>query len=391
MELLLYRWSTGVQVASAILIAAFFLFLTRTVPRAEARPWAWGWVANLCALAVTVTFWILRPGEPWASVVAGTYFTSKTIFAGFLVLGAWAFAHPGADPMRRVRWVVVPAVVWGAVGALVIDGIDVTGTAQSTVIAGVMALGAYILIRNRVEGAAVLLAGFVVRSLLAAVEAGGYLTAAVGEDVPEWLGLFLAGHSSLDTGAEWMIALGCVLVLYRTVQAELEMSNRELIQTQAQLQGLVDRDALTGLSNRRALPGVFRSVYRTGATILFFDLDGFKEINDGHGHQVGDRYLQTFAGALRAAFRPADHVVRFGGDEFVVVAPDALPEQVLGRVGTLRERAVTPDERVSIGFSVGHSYLPPAGDPDAALKAADQDMYQAKENRRAGSPVAEGT
>jgi hypothetical protein len=142
------------------------------------------------------------------------------------------------------------------------------------------------------------------------------------------LGLFLASHSSFDTGAEWVIALGCVLTLYRTIQLELTQTNTDLLAAKEVLQELVDRDSLTGLANRRALPIILRESDTTGATILFFDLNDFKLINDSYGHQIGDDCLKRFARALQASFRPDDHVIRYAGDEFVVVAPGLDPDQL---------------------------------------------------------------
>jgi len=145
------------------------------------------------------------------------------------------------------------------------------------------------------------------------------------------------------------------------------------------LQELVDRDPLTGLSNRRALPEVLRNVFDTGATILFFDLNDFKGINDSYGHQMGDEHLKRFARILQASFRPNDHVIRYAGDEFVVVAQSDDPSQLLDRVERLRERLKF--ERADgppIKFSVGHAYLSANGDAEAALRAADEAMYKEK-------------
>src|SRR6185437_15319535 len=129
-----------------------------------------------------------------------------------------------------------------------------------------------------------------------------------------------------------------------------------------------DHDPLTGLSNRRALPGVLRASYETGATIVFFDLNDFKEINDTLGHQAGDECLRRFAAALKASFRPDDHVFRFAGDEFVIVAQGAEPSQIVDRLDTVRARLKTESVHGHrIAFSAGHAYLPVHGDTEATL------------------------
>ena len=107
----------------------------------------------------------------------------------------------------------------------------------------------------------------------------------------------------------------------------------ELVVAQENLRRLADRDPLTGTINRRALRDIFNDVQATGAMLLFFDLDGFKKINDVHGHAAGDDCLKLFANALRESFRPDDHVVRYGGDEFLVspAASTAPPRESASR------------------------------------------------------------
>jgi diguanylate cyclase (GGDEF)-like protein len=218
--------------------------------------------------------------------------------------------------------------------------------------------------------------------MLALVEAVAYtaqVTPFFSSETATTAAGFLSAHSSFDTGAEWLIALGCVLAVAGRTQHELRTQNERLLAAQEDLRRLADRDPLTGLDNRRSLPGVFRIVQPKGATLLFFDIDHFKSINDLHGHHVGDECLKGFAGALRDCFRPSDTVLRFAGDEFLVIANGLDRSAVDDRVAHLRSRM-----RESVGalpvltFSVGIADLPAGGDPEQALRAADRSMYRTK-------------
>ncbi len=394
MELLLWRWSTAVQVTSAVLIAGFFLTLAFSVRRVEVRPWILAWSSNVVAMLATVAFWYLQPeSEPVIVFIRFAYLSAKTWFVVLLLIGIVAFGRRGWNPRDAITRSLVPVVVGSAIAAFLVPSVDVVGVLQAGTVAVLMGAGAAHLIRTPIPGALGLILGLGSRAVLGAVEAAAYLVQARSAVPPEggFVPVFLATHSAFDTGAEWVIVLGCVLVLYRTVQAELMDSIDELRETQQTLQGLVDRDPLTGLSNRRAAPAVMRRAFNTGATVLYFDLDGFKRINDTLGHSTGDRCLRVFALALTRAFRPGDKVMRFGGDEFVVVAPDALPEQVLPRVDDLLRdlQSQESDLGVSVHFSLGHAYMPPGGDPDDALAAADQDMYREKELRQQGMAQAD--
>jgi diguanylate cyclase (GGDEF)-like protein len=370
MELLLWRWSTTAQITSALMIAVFFVVLARSVRRVELRPWVRAWLANLAALGVTSIFWLAQPKAQAALItLRGAYFFTKTMFVVLLAVGAWAFVRQRAVSLR----ITVAAVGASAIiAAFLCDNINHLGLVQSAAIGSILAASALLLVIRRVPGSGWLALGFSLRAALAVIETIAYA-------MPARYGIFLASHSSFDTGAEWVIALGCVLTLYRTIQHELTRSNDELHAAKERLQELVDRDPLTGLANRRALPGILRAVGDSGATIVFFDLNDFKDINDVYGHHAGDACLTRFADVLEAGFRPEDHVVRYAGDEFVVVAPFVEPEQILGRVELMRERLkFDRGDLPPIRFSAGHAYLAPHGDGEAALRAADEAMYRDK-------------
>jgi diguanylate cyclase len=150
-------------------------------------------------------------------------------------------------------------------------------------------------------------------------------------------------------------------------------------------------DALTGLPNRRYLSEwmtVALAAARRAARELYFDLDGFKAVNDELGHETGDQVLRITASRLRETLRSSDFVARLGGDEFVAVLPqtDAPPS-----VGALIERLedklnTAPIEELPDGAvtaSIGRASFPRDGDTvPALLAAADRSMYNIKEMRR---------
>jgi diguanylate cyclase (GGDEF)-like protein len=280
--------------------------------------------------------------------------------------------------------------------ALVISTVNQVGIVQHFTMGLLLAIGfGLILKRPRDAGLTWLAAGFLGRSVLSFVEAAAYaLQLAPADAVAPALraatATFLAAHSSFDSGTEWLLALGCVLALSERAQRELRRYNRDLLDAQEGLRKLVDRDPLTGLANRRSLDEIFRRVRPEGATLLFFDLDDFKQVNDWHGHQAGDDCLRTFAAALGESFRSADVLVRYAGDEFLVVARGLDESQAEERIQLVRQRlGKARGDGPLVTFSVGISTLEAGGDPEAALKAADESMYRAKEERRGyrSSPV----
>jgi diguanylate cyclase (GGDEF)-like protein/PAS domain S-box-containing protein len=143
-------------------------------------------------------------------------------------------------------------------------------------------------------------------------------------------------------------------------------------------------DALTGLPNRRRMQDALGTSLRDDpVAVLFVDLDGFKPVNDAHGHEAGDELLRQVAERLSACVRTGDVLARVGGDEFVVLMPgvtapgdaDAMSHRV--RLAVERPFQVLGAE-ITIGASVGVHLATPSDDPDQALRAADHAMYAVK-------------
>ena len=153
-------------------------------------------------------------------------------------------------------------------------------------------------------------------------------------------------------------------------------------------------DSLTGLANRRALDAaVVRAIARARrdaalCTVLFIDLDHFKDINDSLGHAVGDAVLQVVGRALRDRLRRGDMLARYGGEEFVALLPDTDLGAALRVAEILRSRIASLDfgsltgglpVRVSIGVAQLSEELMSAG---SLVSAADSAMYEAKRQGR---------
>ena len=175
-------------------------------------------------------------------------------------------------------------------------------------------------------------------------------------------------------------------------QAFIVMQNSWLFE---RIKNLSIRDSLTDLFNHRhsmeVLATEFARVgrYEEGFALLMIDIDHFKEVNDSHGHPVGDAVLREVARVLRDAFRQVDAVGRYGGEEFIVVLPhthrqDALrtAERVRGRVEQHEFKAGGKTLRITV--SVGVATCPSEGveGPGDLVRLADQALYRAKQAGR---------
>jgi diguanylate cyclase (GGDEF)-like protein len=156
-------------------------------------------------------------------------------------------------------------------------------------------------------------------------------------------------------------------------------------------------DPLTGLANRALLDQRLREADPADQVgVLLVDLDGFKQINDVHGHQAGDRVLVTVAQRLVALLGTTGTAARLGGDEFAVVVPNAGIEEIEALAERITAEIIAPilvtdstfgDTFVAVGASVGAAAGIPAS-ADKVLHDADRAMYRRKNARRAPMPAA---
>ena len=198
--------------------------------------------------------------------------------------------------------------------------------------------------------------------------------------------------------ANFIIAFGAVSALVFGLLVVLSRRNRQLAQSvaalveaQAALQRIAWHDALTGLPNRTLLADRLRQDMRRVRrnqqflALAYIDLDGFKAVNDTHGHEVGDRVLVEIARRMRAVLRDVDTVARLGGDEFAAIFTDlaeaSLSAPLIERLlATIAAPVDIEGLSLQVSGSIGVSYYPQHGDIEAEqlLRQADHAMYQAK-------------
>ena len=164
--------------------------------------------------------------------------------------------------------------------------------------------------------------------------------------------------------------------------AALALRNAWLMQ---QVQTMADTDALTGVSNRRTFESVLeREISRAGrsgeqVTLVMFDIDHFKSINDTHGHQMGDEVLKKVAATLMDGCRDFDVPARYGGEEFAMILPSCSSKESLVVAERLRRAIGEADNPVPITASAGVATFPThAGDPERLIAAADEALYESK-------------
>lgn len=220
---------------------------------------------------------------------------------------------------------------------------------------------------------------------------------------------FLAGFSikSSVNALYFIVTIGAFIILETMVRRrylqQIDRQSRQLAESEARLRELSIRDPLTGLFNRRYLEEMFTLAIKRATRkqfpigVIMVDIDHFKRFNDTHGHAAGDAVLSEVGKCLQSHVRASDVACRYGGEEFLIL----LPEASLATAQTRAEKMRQAISRIQVQFaetpegvtvSLGVAIFPEHGATiDAIVHAADAAMYRAKRDGRDRVAVAQGT
>jgi diguanylate cyclase (GGDEF)-like protein/PAS domain S-box-containing protein len=207
-----------------------------------------------------------------------------------------------------------------------------------------------------------------------------------------------------DGGWRWILSRGRVTErdpasgrALRMIGTNLDITDRKRMEEA--LHSVAHSDPLTGLANRTLLMDRLRHAAArsrrngTRLALLYLDIDGFKAVNDRHGHLAGDALLRGFAQRLRTCVRATDTVARLGGDEFVVLLDELQDAENASRVAekileTVRAPIAAEEQDLAVTTSIGIAHDDSEGDEERLLRRADAALYAAKAAGRNGYRIA---
>jgi diguanylate cyclase (GGDEF)-like protein len=369
----------------ALIAAAMLTILYLYRGRAFIVYWIGSWLLIAGSLALLSQGWAdVRLG----SVMLGCAQLLGVWSAGLTLLAAEAF------PDAPLRWnaplkTAAGTAVWflAAPFVLPLAAVLSTGPALAAVLFGWSALRYLNLTkRTRYVGAALIGAGLVVMTVSNAAAAGVVLNL-------EWGAGTFNRLLGLNIVINMFVALGMHVLVFEDMTDELRRANRNLEAANEEVKRLAITDPLTGCHNRRFFDEIERREmqrhrrYGAPVSVVFVDVNHFKRLNDALGHDMGDRVLKALGTMLRRQVRESDYVIRWGGDEFLLLLTCGLAEAQRKaadlKLAFERERDAS-DLPADVGLSIG--VAPVSREADTltdAIRSADNRMYQDKLSDRA--------
>jgi len=355
------------------------------------RPFVVYWIVSWSMLAASYTlnargYADVRLG----SVMIGLSQLLTVWAAGLLLLSVDDFSKKSARRWSVPLQLGAAAAVWflAAPFALPLSAVLYTGPAASAVLLGWAGVRyAQLAKRTPIIGAFMMSAALGVMSLLNF--AGALLTYRLA-----WATSYTNALLAFSIVTSIFIALGMHLLVFEDMTDEIRRTNLALATANEQIKQMAITDPLTGCYNRRFFDEIGRREmqrfrrYGKPLAVVFVDINRFKYLNDRFGHDTGDTVLRTLGSMLRRHVRQSDYVIRWGGDEFLLLLTCTATEAA-GKAGELKAAFALEREAAGLpadtGLSVGVSEVEATAETlGTAIRMADSEMYRDKLGEGAG-------
>ena len=355
------------------------------------RPFVVYWIVSWSMLAASYTlnargYADVRLG----SVMIGLSQLLTVWSAGLLLLSVDDFSKKSARRWSVPLQLGAAAAVWflAAPFALPLSAVLYTGPAASAVLLGWAGVRyAQLAKRTPIIGAFMMSAALGVMSLLNF--AGALLTYRLA-----WATSYTNALLAFSIVTSIFIALGMHLLVFEDMTDEIRRTNLALATANEQIKQMAITDPLTGCYNRRFFDEIGRREmqrfrrYGKPLAVVFVDINRFKYLNDRFGHDTGDTVLRTLGSMLRRHVRQSDYVIRWGGDEFLLLLTCTATEAA-GKAGELKAAFALEREAAGLpadtGLSIGVSEVEVTAETlGPAIRVADSEMYRDKLGEGAG-------
>jgi diguanylate cyclase (GGDEF)-like protein len=348
------------------------------------------WIVSWSMLAASYTL----NGRGYADVRVGSVMIGLsqllTVWsAGLLLLSVDDFSKKAPHRWNAPVQAAAAAAVWflGAPFVLPLSSVLYTGLAACAVLQGWAGFRyGQLARRTPIIGAFMMSAALGVMSILD-------FTGAVMTYRLDWAASYTNALLAITIVTSIFIALGMHLLVFEDMTDEIRRTNLALATANEQIKQMAITDPLTGCYNRRFFDEIGRREmqrhrrYGKPLAVVFVDINRFKYLNDRFGHDIGDTVLRTLGGMLRRHVRQSDYVIRWGGDEFLLLLTCTVTEAA-GKAEELKaafavERdaaSLPPDTGLSIGVAEVEGTAETLGN---AIRLADSEMYRDKQPERA--------
>jgi diguanylate cyclase (GGDEF)-like protein len=373
-----------VQAVGAALIGLLCLMLNQVVQRSALSAWWRAWLTLACALIAL----LVEQGLPTTAAVSlPLYLFGEYLFGYWIIEGC---AHFGGRrwPRRLLSTLIAPlAIISIALPRLIGYEFRSVFVVQSIALVSIFATALIVLSSavRRAPSSPGLLAMRVALTLLIVIFVsyvwifGANLL--VSEPLPlTLLKLTSAAHLVL----EFLLGFGGTVLVLEQSHHSIAVRNDSLTADNAKFRVEAERDALTNAYNRHAffhmLDRLSHAKVPAQGCAAMIDVDGLKQLNDSHGHMVGDAALVRVAHAIQRVVRHDDRLFRWGGDEFLLVMLDLRATEVIARLDALNPALMIPGA-VSVQVSYGVVEFAKVGELLDAMNLADVDMYARRRER----------